>query len=212
MTGHRSARRRSSRVPVTRSLVSPKTVAGAQEDPGGDEDDPAEHRIDEGDDVRAGGDIREQEDGDRDRTEQSCEHKRDGECRAALTHALEQSLSKRSFLHPLDREWSPGTQKGPVLPDGGSPVGANSDEGSETPDNAGDKPPETPVAVVEYCVNNLPSADRERLGAADIEARAMPCLERCGTCRTTPFLVVDGELHTAVSDKRLRETLPEVGP
>jgi uncharacterized protein YuzB (UPF0349 family) len=85
------------------------------------------------------------------------------------------------------------------LPDGGSP---------------GDTDHESAAAsrpVVEYCVNNRPLPDQERFGAG-IEARAMPCLERCGTCRTTPFLVVDGELHTAATHEDLRETLSEVRP
>lgn len=177
MTDHRSGEPPGRRAPVTvtRSPVSLEAVAGAQEEPGGNEDGPAEHRIDEGDNVRTGGDIREQEDGNRHRKQQSRENEGNSECPTTFTHALEESLSERGVLHSSCENRTAGTIKRPV---------------------------------VEYCVNNCPSPD-ERFGA-DIETRAMPCLERCGTCRTTPFLVVDGELHTADTHEELRETLSEV--
>lgn len=179
MTDHRSGERPGPLAPVTvtRSLVSLEAVAGAQDEPGGNEDGPAEHRIDEGDNVRAGGDVREQKDGHRHRKEQSCKNKGNGECPATFTHALKQSLSERGVLHSSCEDRTARDIKTPV---------------------------------VEYCVNNCPSPD-ERFGA-DIEVRAMSCLERCGTCRTTPFLVVDGELHTAATHEDLREALSEVSP
>lgn len=66
--------------------------------------------------------------------------------------------------------------------------------------------------VVEYCVNNVGPETRERLSNAPVEARGAPCLERCGTCRTTPFLVVDGDLQVGESHAALLADLPEVSP
>lgn len=93
--------------------------------------------------------------------------------------------------------------KGPVLPDGGS---------SATRNEVEREPPAEPRTVVEYCVHNLPSVARDHLAGLDAETRGLACLERCGTCRSTPFLVVDGDLHTAASHAALAETLREVGP
>ena len=58
---------------------------------------------------------------------------------------------------------------------------------------------------VEYCVNDVAGADRARLAALDVPTRGYPCLERCGTCRTETFLVVDGAVRTAESHAALRE-------
>jgi uncharacterized protein YuzB (UPF0349 family) len=71
---------------------------------------------------------------------------------------------------------------------------------------------EDPPSVVEYCVNNVDPGTRERLANAPVEDRGAPCLERCGTCHTTPFLVVDGELRVGESHAALLAALPEVGP
>jgi len=61
-------------------------------------------------------------------------------------------------------------------------------------------------------VNNVGPETRDRLANAPVEDRGAPCLERCGTCRTTPFLVVDGDLRAGKSHAALLAELPEVGP
>ncbi|MFB6229216.1 MAG: DUF1450 domain-containing protein [Halobacteriales archaeon] len=119
-------------------------------------------------------------------------------------------MSEWGALHSSCTNRTAGNIKSPVLPDGGSPEGSDDCGAPATPDDT-DHESAASRPVVEYCVNNRPSPDSERFGAG-IEARAMPCLERCGTCRTTPFFVVDGELHTAATHEDLRETLSEVRP
>ena len=76
-------------------------------------------------------------------------------------------------------------------------------------------PPSSPgdedvSSVVEYCVNNVDAEPSERLTDAPVETRGAPCLERCGTCRTTPFLVVDGDPRVGESHTTLLAELPEV--
>jgi uncharacterized protein YuzB (UPF0349 family) len=56
---------------------------------------------------------------------------------------------------------------------------------------------------VEYCVANVDPQARERVENLDAETRALPCLERCGTCRETAFLVADGAVETGPSHARL---------
>lgn len=59
------------------------------------------------------------------------------------------------------------------------------------------------ATVVEYCANNVARETGARITALRCETRRLPCLERCGTCRTTPFLVVDGTVRTGESHARL---------
>jgi uncharacterized protein YuzB (UPF0349 family) len=61
-------------------------------------------------------------------------------------------------------------------------------------------------------VNNVDPETRERLANAPVEDRGAPCLERCGACRRTPFLVVDGSLRDGESHAALLAELPEVEP
>lgn len=58
-------------------------------------------------------------------------------------------------------------------------------------DAASDRQP-----VVEYCVNNPSSETRQVLRDGPVDDRGLACLERCGTCRSTPFLVADGIILT----------------
>lgn len=57
--------------------------------------------------------------------------------------------------------------------------------------------------TIEYCVNNVTSAARKRIETCSGGAQGYPCLERCGTCRQDPFLVVDGEIHRAETHREL---------
>lgn len=54
--------------------------------------------------------------------------------------------------------------------------------------------------TIEYCLNNGTEATRDRLSGLEaatvIEKR---CLQRCGECNRSSFLVVDGALETGTS-------------
>jgi len=55
----------------------------------------------------------------------------------------------------------------------------------------------TTATVVEYCVYNVPC--RDRVEVLDAETRGYPCLERCGRCRRSAMLIVDGEARIGES-------------
>lgn len=66
-------------------------------------------------------------------------------------------------------------------------------------------------SVIECCVRNVAEEDLRRLEAENETVRVRPCLERCGTCRDEPFLVVDGDPVTGPAvERRLGD--PEVDP
>ncbi|WP_460921136.1 DUF1450 domain-containing protein [Salinarchaeum chitinilyticum] len=46
---------------------------------------------------------------------------------------------------------------------------------------------------VEYCLANVSARRRATLDAADVPTRGVCCLDRCGRCFRSAFLVVDGE-------------------
>ncbi|MFB6075210.1 MAG: DUF1450 domain-containing protein [Haloarculaceae archaeon] len=60
---------------------------------------------------------------------------------------------------------------------------------------------------VEYCVNSVTGAERTTLEELPCRTHARPCLERCGTCRTELFAVVDGTLVTVPGDVALWEAV-----
>lgn len=45
---------------------------------------------------------------------------------------------------------------------------------------------------VEYCLANVSPERRSILETADVATRGVACLDRCGTCYASSFLVVDG--------------------
>lgn len=61
--------------------------------------------------------------------------------------------------------------------------------------------------VVEYCIDNVDGGTRRRL--ASTGAVEKPCLQRCGRCRRSALLVVDGDPVVADSHADL---LAEVDP
>jgi uncharacterized protein YuzB (UPF0349 family) len=66
------------------------------------------------------------------------------------------------------------------------------------------------VGHVEYCLDNVDSATRRRLGGLDeVPVTEQRCLQRCGDCYSGPFLVVDGELRTAETHGALLNALRE---
>jgi len=64
--------------------------------------------------------------------------------------------------------------------------------------------------TIEYCLNNVDADARRRLGECEtgdtLETR---CLQRCGDCYRSPFLVVDGELATGGSHADILSALAE---
>lgn len=62
--------------------------------------------------------------------------------------------------------------------------------------------------VVEYCVRNV--TDRPAVESLPVETRGYPCLERCGRCRRTPFLVVAGQAVADESHPALAAQVREV--
>lgn len=55
----------------------------------------------------------------------------------------------------------------------------------------------------EYCLSNVTAEARACLTDAPVEAAGLNCLEHCGHCYRTPFLVVDGEFVAGDSHDRL---------
>lgn len=58
-----------------------------------------------------------------------------------------------------------------------------------------DVPTETDVdrPYVEYCLANVSSQSRAALENANVPTRGVACLDRCGRCYRSTFLVVDGK-------------------
>lgn len=60
-----------------------------------------------------------------------------------------------------------------------------------------------------YCLNNVDSDDKARLDRCCPDAEARLCLQRCGRCAETPFVVADGELRSAENYADLIAALPD---
>jgi uncharacterized protein YuzB (UPF0349 family) len=58
------------------------------------------------------------------------------------------------------------------------------------------------MTTFEYCLNNVDAGTRERLSDLDCSVERR-CLQRCGDCYRSDFLVVDGELETGESHEAL---------
>ena len=63
------------------------------------------------------------------------------------------------------------------------------------------------TTYVECCVHNADGETRARLrdgdDLGDLEVSLQGCLQRCGPCYETPFLVVDGDLATGSSHEAI---------
>ncbi|WP_169051772.1 DUF1450 domain-containing protein [Halorhabdus amylolytica] len=198
---------------------------------GADKYDPADDGVDQGDDVRRFGDVCEGEDEQRDNEQRAGKDENDRDGRTPFADPLQQPFSKALLLH---RSFRRCVARGDKVPDGrlsvaerrvdgelngdgrGGDGGLNGDErretsGSKTAGEAADGRESGPT-VVEYCVNNVTPDVRERLATASVDSRGLPCLERCGVCRTDAFLVVDGELCRADGHGALLAALPGVSP
>lgn len=72
--------------------------------------------------------------------------------------------------------------------------------------------PDRGTVTVEYCANNVDGASRPLVDELACPARGLPCLERCGTCRRSAFLVVDGTVRTGASHADLVADILEGSP
>lgn len=61
---------------------------------------------------------------------------------------------------------------------------------------------------VEYCLGNLPRDQRQAVENADIRSRATSCLDRCGRCYRSTFVVVDG---SPIEGEECKHYLAEIG-
>jgi len=195
-------------------------ITHAEYGTGADKYDPADDGVDQGDDVRRFGDVCEDKDEQRDHEQRAGEDENDRDGRTPFADPLQQPFSKALLLH---RSFRRCVARGDKAPDGrlngderGGDGGLNVAERGEMSASrtAGetDDGCESGSTVVEYCVNNVSPDVRERLSVAPVDSRGLPCLERCGTCRTEAFLVVDSEFRTANSHGALLAALPEVAP
>ncbi|WP_227378794.1 DUF1450 domain-containing protein [Haladaptatus halobius] len=60
------------------------------------------------------------------------------------------------------------------------------------------------VDTVEYCLSNVSTETRERLSDCEFETIEERCLQRCGDCFSSSFLVVDGILVRGNHEQTLR--------
>jgi len=222
---------------VHRLRAALETVAGPQQRAGCDEYHAADPGVDDRDGPGRPGDVTEGDDGHRDEKQQSRQDERERERPAAATDEFEKPLSEPCVLHVSGPTCAPAGVKtrasGPDWSTGEGPARSTAEssslsqacegspssrasEGSPSSRASEDAPSsqtsEDAPSVVEYCVNNVDSETRERLANTSVEDRGAPCLERCGTCRKTPFLVVDGDLQVGESHAALLAALPEVSP
>jgi uncharacterized protein YuzB (UPF0349 family) len=56
---------------------------------------------------------------------------------------------------------------------------------------------------VEYCLTNVTPAARTRLREREQHTVERRCLQRCGRCRRSAFLIVDGERVTGTGHDEL---------
>lgn len=62
---------------------------------------------------------------------------------------------------------------------------------------------------VEYCLANVSSERQDAIMAADLRSRGASCLDRCGRCYQTDFVVVDGTLIAGDTCNQFVESLAE---
>lgn len=63
------------------------------------------------------------------------------------------------------------------------------------------------TATVECCANNLDMDAWTALRDSEMEFDQQYCLQRCGICHDSPFLVVDGEVRRGDSYTELLDAL-----
>lgn len=60
------------------------------------------------------------------------------------------------------------------------------------------------VDTIEYCLSNVSAETRERLADTEVEAVEERCLQRCGHCFSSPFLVVNGTVVHGDHEQTIR--------
>lgn len=65
---------------------------------------------------------------------------------------------------------------------------------------------------VEYCLANISPQQRVTLEHADIETRGSTCLDRCGRCYRSTFLVVNGSPIDGATCEKFINTLKKGDP
>lgn len=64
-------------------------------------------------------------------------------------------------------------------------------------------------ALIEYCRHNGDCATNDLLLESDFDVDVRFCLDRCGQCYRSPFLVVDGEVVCGETHERIVNDLRE---
>lgn len=59
------------------------------------------------------------------------------------------------------------------------------------------------MSLIECCLSNVSADARRALADSDHRVRETICLDRCGTCYTDAFFIVDGELTRGGSHEDL---------
>lgn len=57
--------------------------------------------------------------------------------------------------------------------------------------------------LIEYCLGNVSGRSVERLQRSESRTRPAMCLDHCGECCSSAFLVIDGVLYEGVSHESL---------
>lgn len=185
------------------SVAESKSATETEDAAGRDEETAGDDGVDDGDDGRPPGDVGEDQDEQRGEEHHAREHERDRDRGAAGTDTFQRPASPVVAgvlgLDVLDhtgssRAWDSRTLK----------TGGDGTDDESVPDFGGDSDDTTAnPTVVEYCVANVAGEARARVEALSCETRDYPCLERCGTCHGTPFLVVDGTVERGESHAAL---------
>lgn len=74
---------------------------------------------------------------------------------------------------------------------------------SDVPDEIED------VEYVEFCLANVSAERRDAIEAADFQSRGTSCLDRCGRCYRTNFVLVDGSPVTGAACDQFLELFVE---
>lgn len=63
------------------------------------------------------------------------------------------------------------------------------------------------MTLIECCLSNVSFEARTALDESEHRVRETVCLDRCGDCHATPFLVVDGDVRTSNSHRALLQSV-----
>lgn len=63
------------------------------------------------------------------------------------------------------------------------------------------------IDVIEYCLANVSTSERQQIESAETSTHGVRCLDRCGTCYKESFIVVNGKPVTGAACDQLIESL-----